>query len=131
MGDYEHSAIIHATPDATFDYVSDPRHMPEYVATMIEAIPGIGDRIRVAADIHGQREEGEAILRSDPAARRLEWGGGHGSDYHGWMTVSAGDNGSTARVTIHLAAKDEEDRPEIEGALRQTLTNIDSAISRG
>ncbi len=95
MAEYERSATVHATPAATYEYLADPRHMPEYVATMTQAQRSDRAHLHVTAEVEGRHEEGDAMFRSDPSSRRLEWNR-EGHAYRGWLTV-AGDNGSTSR----------------------------------
>ena len=65
MADFERSATIHASADATYEYLEDPRHMPEYVAFMTKAEESRGGHLHVAADVQGRQEEGRAILALD------------------------------------------------------------------
>lgn len=127
MADYERSATIGATPAAAFDYLANPRHMPEYVDSMTQARAAAGDRLHVAADVQGRHEEGDATFRADPASRRLEWGR-EGHDYHGWLTVGAGDDEDTSTVTIHLRTHDDSDAADVERSLSETLANIEAAV---
>lgn len=127
--EYERSATVHAAPATTYDYLANPRHLTEYVATMAQAEPSAPGHLHVAADVHGRHEEGDATFRADPAARRLEWGGDDGRGYHGWLNVTDGDMGGSARVTIHLSTRDEADRAEIEQAIEQTLANIERELA--
>jgi uncharacterized protein YndB with AHSA1/START domain len=129
MAQYERSATIDAPPAATYDYLADPRHMPEYVATMTQARQSDRDHLHVAAEVEGRHEEGEAMFRSDPSSRRLEWGR-EGHAYRGWLTVGGVDDESTSRVTIHLETHDESDPAEIERTLEETLANIRNALSK-
>ena|SRR2546426_3606067 len=127
MAEYERSATVHATPAATYEYLADPRHMPEYVATMTQAQRSDRAHLHVTAEVEGRHEEGDAMFRSDPSSRRLEWGR-EGHAYRGWLTV-AGDNGSTSTVTIHLETHDELDRAAVELALDATIANIQHSLS--
>ena len=128
MADFERSATIHASADATYEYLADPRHMPEYVATMTQAKEAPGGHLHVAADVQGRHEEGEAMFLADPAARRLEWGR-EGHEYHGWLAVAGMTGAPTSRVTIHLETHDEADADEVERALDETMRNIERAMS--
>jgi uncharacterized protein YndB with AHSA1/START domain len=128
MADFERSATIHAPADATYEYLEDPRHMPEYVAMMTEAQEAPGGHLHVAAEVRGRHEEGEAMFLSDPAARRLEWGR-EGHEYHGWMAVTGLTGAPTSTVTIHLETHEETDAAEVERALDETLRNIEHAMS--
>lgn len=128
MAEYEQSRSIAADPDATFQYLSDPANMPSYVSTMVRARPVEGDRVEVAAEVEGRREEGDARLRADAGTRRIQWTGESGSAYQGWMQVAPADAGS-ATVTIHLVTDDTSDASEIERALSETLTNIEERLA--
>ena len=128
MAEYERSATIHAPPAATYDFLADPRNMPAYVATMTQARRSDRDHLHVAAEVQGRHEEGDAMFRSDPSPRRLDWGR-EGHAYRGWLTVGGGDDGSASRVTIHIATHDESDPAEVERALDETLASIELALS--
>jgi uncharacterized protein YndB with AHSA1/START domain len=124
MPEYEHSLTIDATPDAVFDYVSDPDHLTEYIPNMVLA-HATGDHLRVAADVQGRHEEGDAWFRADHDHRRLEWGADNPSRYQGWLQVSG--SGKTATATIHLTIERDEDAQQIRDALTQALQNINQA----
>lgn len=128
MADFERSATIHAGADATYEYLADPRHMPDYVATMTQAEEAPGGHLHVAADVHGRHEEGEAMFLPDPAARRLEWGR-EGHEYHGWLAVAGMTGAETSQVTIHIETHDETDADEVDRALDETMRNIEHAMS--
>jgi hypothetical protein len=127
MAEYERSATMHAAPGAVYDYLAEPGHLPEYVATMVQAERSNPGHLHVAADVDGRHEEGEASFRPDPAARRLEWGGDK-PDYRGWMQVADEDGSGSSRLTIHLSTRDDADGAEIEEAIGQTLANIERAV---
>ena len=128
MADFERSATIHASADATYEYLADPRHLPDYVAFMTEAREAPGAHLHVAADVQGRHEEGEAMFLADEAFRRLEWGR-EGHEYHGWMTVAGMTGAPTSLVTIHLETHEPTDTDLVEQALDETLRNIDRAMS--
>ena len=125
MPDYEKSGPVDASPDAVFAFLSDVSHMPEYIPDMVLA-RSEGDRLRVAADVHGRHEEGNAWLRADPDQRRLDWGG-EGAGYSGWLKVSASEPGS--EVTIHLSTDRMSDEDAISDSLSQALANIRDRIA--
>ena len=128
MADFERSATIQASADQTYEYLADPRHMPEYVAMMTEAREARGGHLRVAADVQGRHEEGEAMFVADDAARRLEWGR-EGHEYHGWLAVTGLTGASTSTVTIHLETHEETDTELVEGAIDETMANIGRVMS--
>lgn len=121
MPEYEDTASVAAAPDAVFGYVSDVAHLPDYIPNMILAQPE-ADRLLVAAEVQGRREEGTAWLLADRNRRRLEWSGEGTSRYRGWLQVSSADEGSS--VTIHLSSDREEDAEEISQSLSDALLNI-------
>lgn len=128
MADFERSATIHAPADATYEYLEDPGHMPEYVAFMTEAQETPGGHLHVVADVEGRREEAEAMFEADSAARRLEWGR-EGHEYHGWLTVAGMTGSPTSTVTIHLETHEETDTALVEQAIEETLHNIDRVMT--
>jgi Polyketide cyclase / dehydrase and lipid transport len=128
MAEYERSATVHAAPAATFDFLADPRHMPDYVATMTQARATGQGHLHVAADVQDRHEEADATFRADPATRRLEWGR-EGHDYNGWLTVVDGKDVGSSTVTIHLRTHDALDAAEVERALEETMGKIETAVS--
>jgi hypothetical protein len=129
MAEYERSATVHGTPAVIYAYVADPKHLPGYVAGMVQAAMMGGDHLHVAADVRRGHEEGNAMFRANPASRRLEWGSDDHPDYHGWLVVADGDANDTSRVTIHISTRNEDDRVEIDAALQQTLANLEAVLS--
>lgn len=129
MVDFERTVSVDAAPDEAFRFLTDPDNLPRYVETMISAEPGEGGRLRVAADVQGRHEEGEARLRVDEAKRRMEWAGDGGSVYRGWLEVGAAGTGSS--VTIHIEGARDDERTEIERALDQTAANIQRMLGTG
>jgi Polyketide cyclase / dehydrase and lipid transport len=128
MADFERSATIHAPADATYEYLADPRNIPDYVARMTLAQEARGGHLHVAAEVEGRHEEGEAMFLADPAARRLEWGR-EGHEYHGWLAVAGMTGAETSQVTIHIETHDDADAGEVERALDETMDNIERAMS--
>lgn len=122
MPEYERSETIESDPAAAYEFLANPRNLPKYVATMVMAEPESRDRLRVAAEVAGRHEEGDARFHGDPARRRVEWGG-TANGYHGWLEVAAAGDGRS-RVTIHLTTSTDEESDEVERGLTQTLANI-------
>lgn len=123
MPEFERSETIDASPVETYRFVSDPRNLPKYVATMVMAQPQSKDMLRVAAEVSGRHEEGDARFKGDEHRRRIEWGG-TANGYSGWLQVDPDRDGGRARVTIHLTTATEDERDEIERALDETLNRI-------
>lgn len=122
MRDFERTATVGANPDEAYQFLADPKNMPGYIATMVLARPEEGNRLRVAADVEGRHEEGDASFRANPSRHRLEWGSEDASDYHGWIQVTPAGNGSS--VTIHLHLDREEDEAEVNRVMDETVQNI-------
>jgi len=126
MPEYEEWGSLNASPDAAFGYLSDVGNLPKYVSGMILAQLEQDDHLRVAAEVQGRHEEGQAWFRVDPEGRRIEWGGQSRSGYSGWLEVSG--SGPGCSVTIHLETDREEDAEDIRRALAQTMANITSQV---
>jgi uncharacterized protein YndB with AHSA1/START domain len=122
MRDFERTVIVSAAPDEAYRFLADPGNMPGYIATMVLARPEEGNRLRVAADVEGRHEEGDARFRTNPGERLLEWGAEDDSHYYGWMRVSPDGNGSS--VTIHLHVARDEDEAEVNRVMDETGQNI-------
>ena len=129
MAEYEKSQTVRGRATDIYEYLADPTHLTDYVATMVKAQVVSSEHLHVAADISRGHEEGEAMFRANAAARRLEWGGMEGHPYHGWLDVGEGASAGESVVTIHLSTGDVEDRAEIEQAITDTLHNISTMMS--
>src|SRR5438132_14303884 len=119
MPELERTADLKVEPDVAFGYLSDPKNLTSYVSTMVMSEPEAGGDLRVAADVEGRHEEGEASFRPDPAARKIEWGSKANAAYHGWLEVSEHSGGSSVTVRISTDRTEEGDR--IERALDETI----------
>jgi Polyketide cyclase / dehydrase and lipid transport len=122
MVDYERVVSVGAAPEEAFRSLTDLGNLPQYVATMVSADSLTTDRLHVAADVRGRREEGDARFRVDEAGRRMEWSGEGGGGYRGWLEVVAAGEGSS--VTIHIEGAHDDERDEIDRALDETAANI-------
>jgi hypothetical protein len=135
MTTYTHSAEADLPADALFGYLADPRNLPTYFSQMTEAEPTGGETVHVEAEVHGEHVEGEAWVRPDPAARRLEWGAEGPDDYRGELLVEETDPGR-CRITVSLHSVREagdEVQQELErtvAALAQAATAADDAARR-
>jgi hypothetical protein len=129
MADYERSVTVAAVPDAAFQFLAEPTNLPRYVATMVEAERRHGDELRVAADVQGRHEQGEAHLHADPSARRMQWDAPGENDYRGRLEVRPSSEGSTVTIQIHVAG--DADANEINRVLDETAANIERLLSAG
>jgi uncharacterized protein YndB with AHSA1/START domain len=126
MAEHERAISVDADPDEAFRSLTDPINLPRYVATMVSVVPGDGGRLRVAADVQGRHEEGDAQVVVDEAARRMEWAGKGDGAYRGWLEVTAQGMGSS--VTIHLEGVRDDERAETDRALDETVANIERML---
>lgn len=127
MANFERTVAVDAAPDHAFRSLTDPSALPNYVATMTAAELRTGDRLRVAAEVQGRHEEGDARFSVDEAGRRMEWSGETGTGYRGWLEVVPAGAGSS--VTIHLEGVRDDDRAETDRALDETIANIERMLS--
>ena len=126
MPDFERSTRVAADPEAAFRFLADPSNLPRYVATMVFARPEEGEHLRVAAEVEGRHEEGEARFRTAPSQRRIEWGAEDGGKYGGWLQVLEAGDGAT--VTIHLHMEHDQDEAEVNRVLDETAGNIERLL---
>lgn len=102
MPEYEQSLIVHASPDAVFDFISDVRNLPQYLPTLRRAEPSGNERVRVEGDVRGHHYAADGQFHVDRLARRMEWGSDGEMQYRGWMTVEDAGR-SQSEVTVHLS----------------------------
>ena len=129
MADYERSVTVAAAPDTAFEFLAEPTNLPRYVATMVEADPRQGEELRVAADVQGRHEQGEAHFHADSSARRMEWSAAGENDYSGRLEVRPSSEGSTVTIQIHVAG--DADATEINRVLDDTAANIERLLAVG
>ena len=126
--DYRREQTIDADPARLYDFVSDVANLPQYFARMRSAELVGQEEVRTRAVVEipdqGTREvEGTAWFRRDEQARRIEWGSEGDNAYHGGLTVSGGDDG-TSRVTIEIHTESGHDG--IDEAIDETLATLQS-----
>lgn len=126
MPEFERSETIESDPAAAYAFLADPRNLPKYVATMVLAEPQSRDRLRVAAEVAGRHEEGDASFHGDATRRRVEWGG-TASGYRGWLDVAPAGDGRS-RVTIHLTTTTDDESDDVDRALTETLANLKAEL---
>lgn len=125
MPDFERSITVAVDPDTAFDYVSDPSHLPEFVATMTGARRRPGQQrseLHVTAEVGGRREEGDTRFRTDRWSRSVDWGS-H-PDYRGTMRIEgAGEAGS--RISLLLRIRDPRgEQRQIEQVMDETMQTL-------
>ncbi|MFI6027285.1 SRPBCC family protein [Amycolatopsis magusensis] len=101
MPSYHHTGTVDVPAEDLFGYLAEPGNLPHFLPSMTEAHREGGDRVHVEAEVHGKHVEGEAWLRVDQGARTLRWGAPGEDDYHGELSVTETEPG-TSEVTIEL-----------------------------
>jgi carbon monoxide dehydrogenase subunit G len=127
MTDYQRTVEVAAGPDAAFSFLADPHNLPRYVATLTKAEPNPDGTLRVAADVQGRHEEGDALLQIDANDRRMHWSAPGDNQYTGTLQVSPAPAGSTITVHVHLGRN--QDETEINRVLDQTQANIQQQLT--
>ncbi len=126
MADYPRTAKVTTDPEDVFRFLAEPRTLPQYVAAVSLVRSEQGLQLRVAAEVQGRHEEGDAQFTIDPARRRIAWGAEGQSRYWGRIDVSGTDGGSA--VHIHLYGEHVHDEGEINTALDETVANIERLL---
>ena len=105
--EHVHSEHVAADPDRVFAALADPDTLVRFVPQLTKIRPQEGDKVEVEARYDGHTQRGEAFLRSDESARKLEWGTEGG--YNGWMSVEADGDGSMLTLGLHTTHVDHAD----------------------
>ena len=126
MPDYTHQAHVDAPAQDLFDYLAQVRNLPDYFPIMTRAEPAEkGEAVETTANLHGRPVESEAWFHVDSEKKTLRWGSEGDNDYHGELSVTAEQTGSTVTVSLHTERVASD---EIDQGLRQTLTNIKQLV---
>lgn len=128
MTTYTHTAEADVPADVLFRFLADPTNLPRYFPQMTSAEPEGGDTVHVEAEVHGDHVEGEAWVRSDESARRLEWGAEGPDDYHGELEVEEVAPGR-CRITVALHSVRDVDSHVMQEELEQTVAALAQAAT--
>jgi uncharacterized protein YndB with AHSA1/START domain len=128
MTTYTHTAEADVPADTLFGFLADPRNLPRYFPQMTAAEPEGGETVHVEAEVHGHHVDGDAWVRPDQAARRLEWGAEGPDDYHGELQVDEVEPGRS-RITVSLHSVREAPGDEVQSGLEQTVATLAEAAA--
>ncbi len=128
MTTYTHAAEADVPADALFRFLADPTNLPRYFPQMTAAEPEGGETVHVEAEVHGHHVDGQAWVRPDQAARRLEWGAEGPDDYHGELQVEEVVPGRS-RITVSLHSVRDAEGDEVQTGLEQTVAAIAQAAT--
>jgi hypothetical protein len=107
--EHVHSEHVAAAPDRVFDALADPDNLVRFVPQLTKIDPQDGsDRVEVEARYEGRTQQGEAYLRTDASARKLEWGTDGG--YSGWMSIEPDGDGSMLTLGLQTSHIDHADQ---------------------
>ena len=123
MTTYTHSAEADLAADTLFRFLADPRNLPRYFPQMTTAEPEGGETVHVEADVHGQHVEGEAWVRPDEQARRLEWGAEGPDDYRGELQIDE-LSPDRSRITVSLHSVRDAEGDEVQAGLERTVAEL-------
>ncbi len=120
-----------AGADTTFELLSDPGRLPEYVPTLrLEdsiAIEGEADPDDEAA-LAERGGAPEAGFVADRKTRTISWGRPD-HDYAGSIVVAEGTT-STANVTVRIHVRDDADSAAVSRVFDEALSKIRSLVMR-
>ncbi len=128
MTTYTHAAEADLPADTLFSFLADPRNLPRYFPQMTEAEPTGGETVHVEAEVRGDHVESDAWLRSDPAARTLEWGAEGPDDYRGELRIEETEPGR-CRITVSLHSVREAGGDEVQQGLERTVAALARAAT--
>ncbi len=106
--EHVHSEHVAADPDRVFAALAEPDNLVRLVPQLTKIDPQEGDRVEVEARYEGRTQQGEAYLRTDESARKLEWGTESG--YSGWMSIEPDGDGSMLTLGLQTTHVDHADQ---------------------
>lgn len=136
MSEHSRTITVHAPADVTFGYLSDARHLPDFMPRMRRVEPHDDGTVTVTAVVtpDGTRElevQGTAWLEVDQEARAMRWGSERHS-YRGSLTVESdveGDIEGEAESTVEISLSTEHGDPAtIDAGLDRALEAIAARI---
>ncbi|WP_286959856.1 SRPBCC family protein [Arsenicicoccus sp. UBA7492] len=136
MSEHSRTITVHAPADVTFGYLSDARHLPDFMPRMRRVEPHDDGTVTVTAVVtpDGTRElevQGTAWLEVDQEARAMRWGSERHS-YRGSLTVESdveGDIEGDAESTVEISLSTEHGDPAtIDAGLDRALEAIAARI---
>lgn len=136
MSEHSRTITVHAPADVTFGYLSDARHLPDFMPRMRRVEPYDDGTVTVTAVVtpDGTRElevQGTAWLEVDQEARAMRWGSERHS-YRGSLTVESdveGDIEGDAESTVEISLSTEHGDPAtIDAGLDRALEAIAARI---
>ncbi|MEU4806946.1 SRPBCC family protein [Actinosynnema sp. NPDC023587] len=119
MASYTHQVEVDLPSGRLFDFLADPRTLPQYMPKLTEVEPVGGDRVHVEADVGGKHITTEGWLRVDRDRHTLSWGTPGEDDYHGELTVSDhGAGRSEIAITLHT---ERAGGPDVQRGLEEAV----------
>ena len=126
MSHYASELKVEAAPDAVFDYVKDPAHMPKYLPTVHGAHDQGQGRVAVDGEAAGHEYHSDGWFKVDDAARTMAWGSDGENKYSGNLEVRAHEDHSHVKVSL-----DFEPKPGQEKAFEAQSGSRDKTIQDG
>jgi carbon monoxide dehydrogenase subunit G len=110
MMDFQHAEHVAASPDRLYDVLANPDNLVHFVPQLTNVKRTDGDHLEVEARYEGHTQRGQAYLRTDESAHRVEWGV-EGGGYHGSFDVTPDGDGSKLVLkltTVHTGDVDHD-----------------------
>lgn len=126
MADLTRTRPLTVDAQTAWDYLSEVSNLPSYFDSLTSAVVGKPGELHVTAETPGGHQEGDAWLRADDSARRLEWGSENpDNDYSGWIEVHPDGDGCRVELGLHMQREDEDD------SIGTTLDNLARNLEGG
>ncbi|MBI1895794.1 MAG: SRPBCC family protein [Acidobacteria bacterium] len=127
--DIDHSITVNAPAEPTFQFVSDPENLRQYMPGVDEVRVDERGHVRLKGDA-GRPFESEGVLRVLAPEHRMEWHSAGGRDYRGDLFVEGDRETCTVRVHLHIAGPQPDDREagQIHHYVRHTLESIQHLV---
>lgn len=132
MTDYTSTLTIAQDISDTFAFIKDPANLPLYFPRMTSAEYVGNEQVHTTAvvdtDQDGDDEhvESDVWFTVDEAQHRISWGSQGESDYHGGLSLDAGDE----QTTLQLSLTTVHDIPDVQRSLDESLAAIASRLEK-
>lgn len=123
MPELERVITVLAGADTTFEILSDPVRLPDYVSALrLDDSTAVDGELDVDADLDGRDGAPAAGFVADRATRRIDWGLPD-AEYGGSIVVEQGTP-STARVTVRLRTGEAADAAAVAKVFEASVSSI-------
>jgi hypothetical protein len=118
--EHESTTTIPVPPDRLYRAIAEIGNLSKLIPPITSVRQTDPEHVEVAALYEGHERQGDAWLRTDEQARRVEWGS-DAHPYRGWLQVDPEGDGS--RLTLHLTTSDVDDIEEYVTSTFESIRN--------